>query len=62
MHLTNWAYNIGEMNITMSSETITMDSYKISAEWDITRTKVSRYDVFALLPLTQNIVETTPNL
>lgn len=42
LHVTNWAYNIGEMNLVTYSDKIVLDSYKPSAEWAITKTLVSR--------------------
>ncbi|XP_067936882.1 neuronal acetylcholine receptor subunit alpha-10-like [Watersipora subatra] len=44
-HLSNWAYNIGEMNLVTYADEIVLGSYNPSAEWKIERTYVSRVEV-----------------
>ncbi|XP_067936881.1 CHRNA7-FAM7A fusion protein-like [Watersipora subatra] len=45
LHLTNWAYNIAEMNLVRYSEKIVLDSYNPSAEWNLTDTSVIRDEI-----------------
>ncbi|XP_067936883.1 neuronal acetylcholine receptor subunit alpha-10-like [Watersipora subatra] len=45
IHLSNWAYNIAEMDLVTSSDEIALSSYNPSAEWKISKTYVSRVEV-----------------
>ncbi len=41
-----WSYHTSKMNLTNSSATINMDSYKINGEWEIYGTEVIRNEFF----------------